>query len=294
MHITPMFRADLAAPWGSEGSIEMLQNFSNLVYTALLDPTDITTVGGRKFLMERGGQAGIELADNYEAILAELNIPKGGANGYPFVGRASRADVTIGLDAGAKVEPSPIGMMVDETKLKDLNAYMSSLPAPAGNKTDLGAIMRGRAVFRTSCTTCHNDDQSTFVPQGLVAFNDTVELYAKAPERPALWPAYAGMLVADRTASGLAPVRNSVGTLDDKLVVVDASNRNQPRGDALPLLMDLARKPTFLHDDSVNSLSALLDPTRGATAPHPFFVADADQRADVVKFLESLDDQPLP
>lgn len=294
MHITPMFRADLAAPWGSEGSIEMLQNFSNLVYTALLDPTDITTAGGRKFLMERGGEAGIEIADNYEAILADIGIPKGGPNGYPFVGRANRADVTIGLDAGAKVEPSPIGMQVDQTKLKNLNAYMSALPAPAGDKTDLAAIMRGRAVFRTSCTTCHNDDQSTFVPQGLVAFNDTVELFANAPARPALWPAYAGMLVADRTASGLAPVRNSVGTLDDKLVVVDASNRNQPRGDALPLLMDLARKPTFLHDDSVASLSALLDPTRGATAPHPFFVADADQRADVVKFLESLDDQPLP
>jgi cytochrome c2 len=294
MHITPMFRADLAAPWGSEGSIEMLQNFSNLVYTALLDPTDITTAGGRKFLMERGGEAGIELADNYEAILADMGIPKGGPNGYPFVGRATRADVTIGLAAGAKVEASPIGMQVDQTKLKDLNAYMSALPAPLGNKADTAAIMRGRSVFRTSCTTCHNDDQSKFVPQGIVAFNALVELYANAPERPALWPGYVGALVADRTPVGLAPVRNSVGTFDDKLVVVDASNRDQPRGDALPLLMDLARKPSFLHDDSVASLSSLLDPVRGTTAPHPFFIADAGQRADVVKFLESLDDQPLP
>ncbi len=37
MHITPMFRADLAAPWGSEAAISKLDNFSNLVYTGLLD-----------------------------------------------------------------------------------------------------------------------------------------------------------------------------------------------------------------------------------------------------------------
>jgi hypothetical protein len=35
MHITAMFRADLAAPWGSEATISKLDNFSNLVYTSL-------------------------------------------------------------------------------------------------------------------------------------------------------------------------------------------------------------------------------------------------------------------
>ncbi|HYJ10209.1 MAG TPA: hypothetical protein VEX18_14400, partial [Polyangiaceae bacterium] len=37
MHITPMFRADLSAPYGSDGAISKLDNFSNLVYTVLLD-----------------------------------------------------------------------------------------------------------------------------------------------------------------------------------------------------------------------------------------------------------------
>jgi len=57
----------------------------------------------------------------------------------------------------------------------------------------------------------------------------------------------------------------------------------------MPLLLDLARKPVFLHDNSVPSLEALLDGARGATAPHPFYLSDATQRADVVSYLKSLD-----
>ena len=33
--------------------------------------------------------------------------------------------------------------------------------------------------------------------------------------------------------------------------------------------------------------------TRTPSAPHPFFLEDATKRAEVVKFLKSLDDQPL-
>ncbi len=112
MHITPFFRTDLAAPWGSEGSITLLQNFNNLVFTALLDPTGITTAGGRKFLSERGGDAGIEIADNYERILGELGIrstcPIPRRPIPPTAIRSSfergRTGITVGLPAGAKVE----------------------------------------------------------------------------------------------------------------------------------------------------------------------------------------------
>lgn len=64
--------------------------------------------------------------------------------------------------------------------------------------------------------------------------------------------------------------------------------------------MELARKPSFLHDDEVkagtptDSLSLLMEPARGDLAPHPFYVADTTQRAAVVTFLQSLDDTPLP
>jgi hypothetical protein len=44
-----------------------------------------------------------------------------------------------------------------------------------------------------------------------------------------------------------------------------------------------------LHDGSVSSLDNLLDPVRGDNAPHPFYLADASQRADMVEFLRGLD-----
>ena len=257
---------------------------------------------GRKFLLERGGAAGTEIADNYEKILAELGIPKyvpdvakaNTANGYPFVVREGRTGITVGLEAGAKVEVSLIGAKVNDPQAKDLNAYLNSLPAPAGDKTNRAAIAAGRNVFRQQCTSCHNDDQSKFVPQNVVAFNSSVELFSSAPARQGLFPGYVGALGPNGgTRPGLAPVRNAPGTFDDKLIIVEASNRGQPRGSALPLLMDLKRKPKFLHDDSVASLDSLLNPTRTALAPHPFFVADATERANVVEFLNSLDDQPL-
>jgi len=286
-----LFRTDLAAPWGTDGSIEQLQNFNNLVYTAIMDPTDIVTDGGRRFMFERGAAAGTEIVDNYALILADLGVPAGGVNGYPFVGRAGKTDVTVGLAAGAKVEDTLIGIRVDDTALFDMNAYLNSLRAPAGIKTDAEGSARGRLVFRRECTSCHNDDQSRFVPPNIVPFNDTVEFFANAPARPDLFPGYAGKVAADRSLARLAPVRDSVGIFDDKWIIVDASNRNQPRGGALPLLLDLARKPNFLHDSSVASLDELLDPERGARAPHPFYVADGDERADLVTFLESLDDR---
>ena len=288
-----LFRTDLAAPWGTDGSIEQLQNFSNLVYTAIMDPTDITTDGGRRLLSERGAAAGLEIVENYVAILADLGVPAGGVNGYPFVGRPGKPDVVVGLPAGAKVEDSLIGIRVDDASLFDMNLYLNSLPAPAGIKTDPAAIARGRTVFRSECTSCHNDDQSRFVPTNIVPFNTTVDFFENVPPRPALFPPYAGILVADRTAARLAPVQDSVGIFDDKVIVNDASNRNQPRGSALPLLLDLARKPNFLHDSSVETLAELVDPARGKNAPHPFYIADAGQRDDVVAFLESLDDQKL-
>ena len=158
-------------------------------------------------------------------------------------------------------------------------------------------------MFRQQCTSCHNDDQSRFVPEDIVPFNSTVDLYANAPARPALYPGWVGVLVANRPGppfAALVPAKDSTGIFDDKMILTESSNYQQPRGAALPSLIDLARKPSFLHDDEVTgatptaALTTLLDPARGATAPHPFYVTDTTQRAQVVTFLQSLDDSPLP
>ena len=70
----------------------------------------------------------------------------------------------------------------------------------------------------------------------------------------------------------LNPILDTPGNIfDDKMAVVNASQRGGIRGTVMPLLLDLARKPNFLHDSSVPTLDKLLDGTRGPNAPHPFY-----------------------
>jgi hypothetical protein len=138
---------------------------------------------------------------------------------------------------------------------------------------------RGRELFRATCTRCHNVDQGRFVPPLVVELNT-------------IWPAYVPLPAGLRGDSKLSTILNSPGDFDNKMVVVDASDRGERRGVAMPLLLDLARTNVFLHDASVRSLDALLDPARGRNAPHPFYIAQASRRADVVEFLRGLGTDP--
>jgi len=264
MHNTPLFRQDLAGPYGSEGTLFKLDNFSNLVYTSLFDQTNLTSPGGRAFLHKLGGAAGDEIADNYVKILAET-----GVTGYPFV--VARPDPNPGS------EDAPLGVRVDNKKLIDLNAYLAHLPAPVGAHVDAKAAARGRETFRTSgCTGCHNVDQGKPVPQVILPMN-------------AVFPGDNPVVLAQRTPP-LNPVMDTPGAIfDDKMAVVNASLRGEKRGIALPLLLDLARKPVFLHDNSVPTLDALFDARRGNLAPHPFYISDRARRADLIEFLKGLD-----
>jgi hypothetical protein len=104
-----------------------------------------------------------------------------------------------------------------------------------------------------------------------------------------IFPGDNPMVLAPRQPP-LNPVESTPGaTFDTKMAVVNASLRGDIRGIALPLLLDLARKPFFLHDKSVAGLGDLLDPKRGDQAPHPFYVSDQKQRADLIEFLRGLD-----
>lgn len=174
-------------------------------------------------------------------------------------------------------EDAPVGLRVNNQKLTDMNAYLNILQAPPGVVADATAGNRGRTLFRGSCTGCHNVDQGKAVPAFIVAMK-------------AIWPGdNPATLLAMRTPP-LNPILDTAGNIfDDKMAVVNASQRGDIRGTALPLLLDLARKPNFLHDNSVASLTSLLDPARGATSPHPFYLSDASQRADMVEYLRGLD-----
>lgn len=271
MHNMPLFEQDLAFPYGSEGSIATQDNFANLVFTALLDATNLTTAGGRAFLTKLGGAAaGNEIVDDYIAILAAT-----GVTGYPYVVAAPPANPAL-----AGTEPFPLGVRVDDVKLADLNAYLFQLDAPPGVLTtrDQLAVGRGRQLFRNSgCTDCHNVDQRKPVPTFIVAM-------------PRIFPGDNPVTLLAQRTPPLNPIIDTPNAFfDDKMAVVNASLRGLERGTALPLLLDLARKPVFLHDNSVPSLDALLNPVRGATVPHPFYIANTGDRFDMVKFLESLD-----
>ena len=266
MHNSALFEQDLAAPYGSEGTFTKQDDFANLVYTSLFDQTMLTTPGGRAFVHKLAGAAGDELIDDYVKILRDT-----GVTGYPYVIRQAREVGNVGELS------SPIGYRTDNAKLLALNAYLFALPAPAGMFGDAAAAVRGRAAFVSSgCTGCHNTAQGRAVP---------TTLHAMAR----IWPGDRPTILAPRTPP-LTPVQDTAGnTFDDKWAVVNASQRGEKRGVAMPLLLDLARKPIFFHDDSVRSLDALLTQTRGPRAPHPFYVKNKRQRADVVIYLRSLD-----
>lgn len=265
MHNTPLFEGNLAAPWGTAGEFAKLDQFANTVYTGLLDLTTLTTAGAKTTLTKIAGAAGAKLSDDYKAMLTADGI-----TGFPYVTTTSATPGDPDSFFGAKV---------DHQKLIDMNAYINGLKAPKGTVTDAAAVQRGRAIFRSNaagCTNCHNVDQSKFVPPTII-------------DMKIVFPGDNPTVIATRDAPA-GPVSDTPNaTFDDKEIVINATLRGLNRGVALPLLMDLARKPVFLHDNSVPTLDALLT-SRGPTAPHPFYLADATERADVITFLKSLDD----
>lgn len=280
LHIAPFFRTDLSAPWGIDGAVAQLQDFNNTVFTVSLDPTSVLTPAGRAFLRTQAGPAGDELAEDYERVLRATGVIAQGqavTDVIPFVQAQTEAQSVR----------ATTGRRVDETKLLDLNAYLNSLPAPAAPSFDTAKATRGQDVFRSRCTSCHQINPNKFVPTDVIAM-------------PTIYPGYQPTVILQRQPP-LSNVQNSEGPspfFDDRMIVLDASRRGEVRGASLPLLLDLPRKKTFLHDDSVSGDSfdeaadLLLDPSRGEKAAHAVFISDPGQRSDVIEFLRSLQTDP--
>ncbi len=286
VHIAPAFAAEQGAPWGSGGGLALLEDFTNVLYTVTLDPTSIATVAGQQLLEQQAGEAGAELHFDYRAVLQSTGVD---LQSIPFV------DAIDGLPAGA--QGSLAGRRVDDVALRDLNAYLDSLPSPrAPNDIDQGLAAVGRQIFMLleldgpNCTTCHNVDPDKFVNPTVLPFSAT-------------YPAYADSIVVLADREGLAPMQNSGGAsnligpspfFDDRAIVFDGSMRGEPKGTAFPMLLDLVGRRALLHDGSVRGTSfsdaarLLLDPTRGPTAAHPFYFEVPLARDAVVEFLRSL------
>jgi mono/diheme cytochrome c family protein len=286
LHIAPFFATEQSAPWGIDGAVALLEDFNNTVFTVSLDPTSVATPAGGTFLEAQAGAAGLELHGDYRAVLQATGV---NLAQIPFV------NAQDGLSPG---EPaSVVGRRVNDTALRNLNSYLDSLPSPrAPANIDAALAQQGRDLFRAlapaggGCTTCHQVDPNKVVNPAVVPF-------------ATIYPGYTSSLVVIAPRAGdLAPIQNSGGAnnstgpnpfFDDRMIVLDGSRRGQPKGTAFPLLLDLVDKKALLHDDSVRganfveAATLLLNPSRGETAAHPFYIGNSADRAAVVEFLRS-------
>lgn len=287
-HNVPLFRTDLAAPWGVDGAVNTLNDFNNIVYTVSLDPTSVLTTAGKQFLHSIAGPTGDEIAADYQTVLQSIGvIPPGVAtlSVAPFVQAASVPPTTDG---------APVGLRVDATKLNNLNAYTNSLQSPAPGPFNVSMAALGQAVFAGSgrCSACHQLDPNKFVPPQLTGISS-------------MYPAYSPTVLFVRPAP-LSPIQKSIGGpspfYDNRLVILDATREGNIKGFGLPLKVDLARRTSLLHDDEITGTVGTFDDVadimmnparRAANAAHPFFVPNATERAAVIEFMKSLGTSPV-
>lgn len=265
VHNSPLFRQDLAAPFGSAGELETFAQYANMKYTLTMDPTVLVTDAGKVYLNKVMGTSGEKLAKDYLEILEEIGVRKYGITKTNRTGEPGTPDTLVGTG-------------VDVEVLKAIEMYVKSLRSPTGVVKDAVSIEKGKMVFqdtKNKCISCHSVDQtvpvlSEIIPMKVIYPGDSASVIGKRPEP-------------------YNPMLNSAGIYDDKMITVNASVRGKVRGIAVPLLMDLSSKTSFLHDNSVSTLDSLLNSGRGSKAPHPFYVSAADKKA-LIEYLNSLDD----
>ncbi len=266
--IPSFYRTDLAAPWGHSGFDTDLNDFNNIVYVLGLDPTILATAPGKQILEGLAGGVGDEIYNRYVKVLDDSGL----AGQYPFV----KSDAT---------GKGFLGYQVDQTKLDALTAYTNQLQSPRA-PTNLNASMvsRGEQVFDQNCTTCHTASVSEPVSADVVPFAQ-------------LYPAFTPTVLAKRSTP-LSDIIISTDTGADpsyynELSVFNASVRAANVGFAIPLLAGLDGQTKFLHDLSIigtsttDALGNLLNPNRGMSAQHPFYITDANDRLAVTEYLRS-------
>jgi len=289
-YIPPFYRTDLAAPWGSSGAFEKLEDFNNLVYTVALDPTSLLTTEGKGFLNFLAGPVGDEIATRYEKVLRDTNVIAANVatkDAIPYV-QVARTGIAVGSAEG------PVGRRVDQTKLLALNAYTNQLKPPkAPSNLNAAQVALGEQIFNASrdagganCAACHTADPTKPVENDRIRTLES--LYRPYAETASL------LTLLDRSAKGITNIQKTTAgpspDYDLALVVLDASIRGEPKGNAgkkpgyaKPLLLGLNTKDEFLHngsvegEDAISGLENLLNPVRGANAPHAFYFPSATQ-----------------
>ncbi len=262
----PVYDIRPAAPYGIAGEFPELVDALNAHVSLGLDPTFLLTSGGQSLMNNIALSIGTEIANEYDDIVADTGIltPVGG---FPFL-EAEATSVSGTLE-------SPVGLRLEQDDLRALAVFLQSLVEPGKAAGDVASRARGEAAYDSACAQCHGAF-GDINPHGLISLLDLVVPYAPTTLLARGFP-YSDLL-DDR-----------LKTYDDRLVVFDRLFSSvqvpaQAREISAPHLTGLHLRSMFLHDGSVESLDSLMDPARGAGAPHPFFV-EPSTRLDLIEFL---------
>jgi hypothetical protein len=243
-----------------------------------------------------------------------------------IVGAGGVADPVNAFNRGSARGAALTGATPDDWDA--IEAYIASLRAPHGSTRLDGDALAGRTVFaEAGCDNCHSGSlwtisRRTYTP----AFNldDGTDLDERLLTMLAAGIASlqdvrpdqvtstdpAQLTVLDNDTNG-APARHVcvsriVGTFDvDGPTNHGAEELRQNGGPAqgvdgfnIPSLLGVARGAPFLHNGSAETLEELFDPTGDFTnhlrAGNQVFSPTAQQQADLIAFVKSIDDETEP
>lgn len=256
-----------ATPLGVAAEFTLPANFINAHVTYGLDPTTLLTPDGAFFLDRVGLGIGTEIRGEFEDVLTAVGAtpPFGG---YPYVDAATEG---VPGSAGA-----PVGLRLAEDDLDLLSGYLSLLRAPAPEPGNFARRQRGETLYGESCASCHGDPAGTdLLPPRLL----TELLVPYFPTR-----------LLDRGFPYSDVLNDALVSYDDRFVLFDRLHElsqvpEATRLVATPQLTGLHLRDALLHDASIATLDELLDPARGAGAPHPVYIQNVADRAALVEYL---------
>lgn len=255
-----------AAPYGAAGEFVEPTDAINAHLTYGLDPTTLLTTAGTVFMDGLAPGIGVEIRTAFGGVIMDTGVaaPIGG---FPYVNAPN-----VGPPGMAA---TPVGLRVEFQPLSLVSAYLSDLSPMAREAGDPASILRGEAIYQSACASCHGTEPASG-GQPAVPLTALLGNYLPTTLLARSFP-YADVL------------DDVLTNYDDRLVLFDqvfienqipAAARTIPT----PNLIGLHLRARLLHDGSAASLDDLLDPTRGPSAPHAYYVI-GQARTDIIEFL---------
>jgi hypothetical protein len=267
--IMPVFNLMDVGPYGWDGYFRVAIDAHNYFFSVVLDPTTL--------IASADGPAATTISPvpwdqlvrvTYDGVLSAID---------PEMTRPRVAADRVGGSDLFRTPRAVAGFRVDERDLASISAYLARVLPPPWESIDDARVATGRRVFRgAGCNRCHLESRQT--TGTIVPLGDLLPGYVPEP--------FDGMT----TAAGVLREDPRTG-YDDRVLVI---GKARDKGYKVPQLVGIALTAPYLHDGSVASLEGLLSPERGDLAPHAYYVAGADDRADLVAFLRAWDGREYP